>query len=128
MPKHFVSRPVANSLQSGTFKKGGKVHKESGGGVRGTIANMQKDMARAYKDTDAAYKSMDSMDASRSGNEDLSKGAYDEATKQKPVGSGFAGKVQGAIDKFFNYKKPSSVTETKESVTVSPKKRGGKVC
>jgi hypothetical protein len=25
MPKHFVSRPVANSLQSGTFKRGGKV-------------------------------------------------------------------------------------------------------
>ena len=25
MPRHFVSRPVANSLQSGTFKKGGKV-------------------------------------------------------------------------------------------------------
>jgi len=26
MPKHFVSRPVANSLQSGTFAKGGKVN------------------------------------------------------------------------------------------------------
>jgi hypothetical protein len=25
MPRHFVSRPVANSLQSGTFAKGGKV-------------------------------------------------------------------------------------------------------
>ena len=25
MPKHFVSPPVANSLQSGTFKRGGKV-------------------------------------------------------------------------------------------------------
>jgi len=25
MPKHFVSQPVANSLQSGTFKRGGKV-------------------------------------------------------------------------------------------------------
>ena len=28
MPRHFVSRPVANSLQSGTFKSGGKVEKE----------------------------------------------------------------------------------------------------
>jgi hypothetical protein len=27
MPRHFVSRPVANSLQSGTFKKGGGVKK-----------------------------------------------------------------------------------------------------
>ena len=26
MPKHFLSRPVANSLQSGTFAKGGKVN------------------------------------------------------------------------------------------------------
>jgi len=32
MPRHFVSRPVANSLQSGTFKKGGKVKKFDDGG------------------------------------------------------------------------------------------------
>jgi hypothetical protein len=32
MPRHFVSRPVANSLQSGTFKKGGKVHHFDEGG------------------------------------------------------------------------------------------------
>jgi hypothetical protein len=32
MPRHFVSRPVANSLQSGTFKKGGKVAKFSKAG------------------------------------------------------------------------------------------------
>jgi len=32
MPRHFVSQPVANSLQSGTFKRGGKVtHKAEGG-------------------------------------------------------------------------------------------------
>jgi len=93
MPKHFVSRPVANSLQSGTFKKGGKVDRKSQGGL-----------------------------------EDMSKGAYDKAVSEKPVGSGFASKVQGAIDKFFNYKKPAgTVTETKETVTTS-KKRGGKVC
>ena len=33
MPRHFVSRPVANSLQSGTFKKGGKVHHHATGGT-----------------------------------------------------------------------------------------------
>jgi len=33
MPRHFVSRPVANSLQSGTFKKGGKVGKFAAGGT-----------------------------------------------------------------------------------------------
>jgi hypothetical protein len=32
MPRHFVSAPVANSLQSGTFKKGGKVHHKADGG------------------------------------------------------------------------------------------------
>ena len=91
MPKHFVSQPVANSLQSGTFKKGGKVDRKAQGGL-----------------------------------EDMSKGAYDKAVNEKPVGSGFASKVQGAIDKFFGAKKPAgSVTETKETVTTS-KKRGGR--
>jgi hypothetical protein len=91
MPKKAVSRPVANSLQSGTFKKGGKVDRKSNGGL-----------------------------------EDLSKGAYDKAVNEKPVGSGFASKVQGAIDKFFGAKKPAgTVTETKETVTTS-KKDGGK--
>jgi hypothetical protein len=32
MPKHFVSQPVANSLQSGTFKRGGEVKHNAGGG------------------------------------------------------------------------------------------------
>ena len=93
MPRHFVSRPVANSLQSGTFKKGGKVDRKAEGGL-----------------------------------EDLSKGAYDKAVSEKPVGSGFASKVQGAIDKFFGTKPANNVTKTKESVTVAPagKKRGGK--
>jgi len=33
MPHHFISQPVANSLQSGTFKKGGKVKKFDKGGT-----------------------------------------------------------------------------------------------
>ena len=32
MPKHFVSQPVANSLQSGTFKRGGNVKHHAEGG------------------------------------------------------------------------------------------------
>jgi len=91
MPRHFVSRPVANSLQSGTFKRGGKVGR--------------------YADGDSV--------------EDLSQGAYDRAVNEKPMGYGFASKVQGAIDKFFGAK-PKSVTKTEKSVTVTPgKKRGG---
>jgi hypothetical protein len=31
MPKHFVSKPVSNTAQSGTFKKGGRVEKFDGG-------------------------------------------------------------------------------------------------
>lgn len=31
MPKHFVSQPISNSRQSGTFKKGGVVKKADGG-------------------------------------------------------------------------------------------------
>jgi hypothetical protein len=31
MPHHFISQPVANSLQSGTFRKGGKVKRADGG-------------------------------------------------------------------------------------------------
>lgn len=33
MPRKHISRPVANSLQSGTFKKGGKVRKAEGGDI-----------------------------------------------------------------------------------------------
>ena len=33
MPKHFVSKPVSNTAQSGTFKKGGTVGKFAGGGL-----------------------------------------------------------------------------------------------
>ena len=31
MPRHFISRPVANTMQSGTFKKGGNVKMAKGG-------------------------------------------------------------------------------------------------
>ena len=33
MPRHFVSKPVSNTAQSGTFKKGGKVGKFADGGL-----------------------------------------------------------------------------------------------
>ena len=53
MPRHFVSRPVANSLQSGTFKKGGKVHHHSKGGLEFSDeddrSNMTPQMAQDAK-------------------------------------------------------------------------------
>ena len=54
MPKHPVSKPVSNTAQSGTFKKGGKVRKfQVGGGTGG--ADMGTDMTgggydRVYTD------------------------------------------------------------------------------
>lgn len=55
MPKHFVSKPVSNSMQSGTFKKGGKVGKFAGGGDVDTpmpqsAAAMTRDMSKGAYD------------------------------------------------------------------------------
>ena len=54
MPRHFVSRPVANSLQSGTFKKGGKVEKEEKPNLRlmKTHTGPKGHVAKVYKDRD----------------------------------------------------------------------------
>jgi len=54
MPSHFVSRPVANSLQSGTFAKGGKVEKEEKPNLRllMTHTGPKGHVAKVYKDKD----------------------------------------------------------------------------
>ena len=54
MPRHFKSLPVANSLQSGTFKKGGKVEKEEKPSLRllKTHTGPQGHVAKVYKDRD----------------------------------------------------------------------------
>lgn len=54
MPRHFVSRPVANSLQSGTFKSGGKVEKEEKPNLRlvKTHKGPSGHTAKVYKDRD----------------------------------------------------------------------------
>jgi hypothetical protein len=54
MPRHFVSRPVANSLQSGTFAKGGKVEKEEKPNLRlvKTYTGPKGHVAKVYKDRD----------------------------------------------------------------------------
>jgi hypothetical protein len=95
------SQPVSTNRQAGTFKKGGNVTKFKDGG-------------------------------------DMSKGAYDATLDEPPMGSGFAKKAHGFMDKLFGAKKeagagrgfvnPKSVTKLKESVTVSPMKKGGGAC
>jgi len=54
MPRHSVSRPVANSLQSGTFAKGGKVEKEEKPNLRlmKTHTGPKGHVAKVYKDRD----------------------------------------------------------------------------
>ena len=103
MPAHAVSRPVANSLQSGTFKKGGKVGKYAEGDVV-----------------------------------DASKGAYDKFPMHDEEDMDIAKTIrsiprklyQGAKDMMgFSSSAPKpagSVTKTEKSVTVAPRKNGGR--
>ena len=100
MPKHFISQPVANSLQSGTFKKGGKVKKFDDGGSTSDDKYIVKD-PKAVSDK-----------ASRE---------LEEAMNPLSMAKELYGKAK-------NYFSPpaGSVTKTEKSVTVSPgKKRGG---
>jgi len=98
MPRHFVSRPVANSLQSGTFKKGGNVKKfETGGSPNDKyiVKNPEKVADKANRDIEEAMNPLS-----------------------------MAKELYGKAKNFFS---PSagSVTKTEKSVTVAPRKRGG---
>jgi len=103
MPRHFVSRPVANSLQSGTFKKGGKVKKFAEG---------------------------DLVDASKGAYDKASRPDEDDLKIAQTIRS-VPGKLYEGAKRLFGGltgadKAPGAVTKTKESVTVAPaKKRGG---
>ena len=54
MPKKQASKPVANTMQSGTFAKGGKVEKEEKPNLRllKTHTGPKGDVAKVYKDKD----------------------------------------------------------------------------
>jgi hypothetical protein len=53
-PKHPVSKPVANNLQSGTFKKGGKVKYAPGGDVSKPVADPEATAAKASRELEDA--------------------------------------------------------------------------
>jgi hypothetical protein len=124
MPHHFVSKPVANSLQSGTFKKGGKVKKFDTGGS-----------SNASNDVPASV-------VANSGANNREQQGWNYAKRQSldPVGdeingvfSDIGNAVKSGATKAWNatrdYFSPpaGSVTKTEKSVTVSPgKKRGGR--
>jgi hypothetical protein len=113
-PKHQVSKPVANNMQSGTFKKGGNV-KFNDGGAAGPVSNYERDMTKKnvkpVKDPEAiAAKASRDLDD-----------ALNPISMFKELGGKLMDKIRGK----------GSVTETKESVTVSPpeaKKRAGGAC
>jgi hypothetical protein len=100
MPKHFVSQPVANSLQSGTFKKGGKVKKFDDGGSTSDDKYIVKNP----------------------------KAVSDKASRELEDAMNPLSMVKESYGKAKDYFSPpaGSVTKTEKSVTVSPgKKRGG---
>jgi hypothetical protein len=103
-PKHQVSKPVANNLQSGTFKKGGKVYNQGG--------TAKPDVSKPVVDPEAtAAKAKRELED-----------AMNPVSIFKELGGKLMDKIRGK----------GSVTETKESVTVTPpqatKKRAGGAC
>jgi len=184
MPKHFVSRPVANSLQSGTFAKGGKVEKEEKPNLRlvKTHTGPKGHVAKVYKDRDygeyrtkfyspegkhhveadshtddledAHHTAMSEVNRgyrkggkishkATGGLQDLSKGQYDRSIGPSEDEMDMARSIRNIPSKLFEGAKslmgmrksaeagrgfvnPKSVTETEKSVTVAPRKRGGK--
>jgi hypothetical protein len=101
MPKKAVSRPVANNMQSGTFKKGGEVGKYAeGAGVDASKGAYDKSIGPSPEDMDMAK-------AIRSVPRRLFEGA------KSMMGMG------------KSEPKAGSITKTEKSVTVSPKKSGG---
>lgn len=103
MPKHFVSRPVANSLQSGTFKKGGNVRK------------FKKAGEVSSADTDKGYEGAEKADRE----------VGDALNPLRMIKDGF-----NSVKNYFTGDKPpaGSLTKTEKSITVAPKKRGGSMC
>jgi hypothetical protein len=100
MPRRIAHQPVANTMQSGTYKRGGKVRFADGG---------SEDMSKGAYDAHYANEKKEN-EAMRESILGAPKRAY-EAVKSM----------------FGSQPKPAgSVTKTEKSVTVSPgKKRGG---
>jgi len=132
MPRKPVSRPIANSLQSGTFKKGGKVVKKATGGDMSDGA-----YDAHYANEKAENESMRNMilDPIKSVGRHIAKSfdpsGYFKGDERKKL---FEGEARRATAEKINSDRASkgqgSVTQTEKSVTVSPagKKRGGMMC
>ena len=188
MPKKAMSRPVANSMQSGTFAKGGKVNFYSDlakkleknpekpnlrlikthTGPKGHVAKVYKD--RDYGEyrtkfyspegkhlTEGDSHTDDSEDAHMTAKHEVNRGyakggkakKYADGSRVTPAGDPKVvtdkasreledalnplGMIKEGAQKVRDYftSKPApagSVTKTEKSVTVAPRKRGGRAC
>jgi hypothetical protein len=104
MPSRPASRPVANSMQSGTFKKGGKVGKFAEGDL-----------------VDASKGAFDKAIGPSEGEMDMAKAIRSVPRKLYEGAKSMMG--MGKTEP-----KAGSVTKTEKSITVAPKKRGGSAC
>jgi hypothetical protein len=105
MPQKAASKPVSNNMQSGTFKKGGKVGKFSDGNL-----------------VDASKGAYDKAIGPSEGEMDMAKAIRSVPRKL------FEG-AKSMIGMGKSEPKAGSVTKTEKSITVAPgKKRGGSAC
>lgn len=122
MPRHAVSRPVANNLQSGTFKKGGKVKKyQYGGSTEDAIIEREKRREEAERNAEKA-ENEEMREAILGFPGRLYKGAkslFNSSSTEKGAAPTASSPASAAS------KAPRAITKTKESVTVTPRKRGG---
>jgi hypothetical protein len=139
MPRHFVSRPVANSLQSGTFAKGGKVEKEEKPSLRlvKTHTGPKGHVAKVYKDKDwgehrvkffdpdgkhrseSDYHTDDLSDAHDTAQSQLNR--YKMGGKAKFAEGGSEDMSKGAYDRHYaNEKKENEAM--RESILGAPKR------
>lgn len=119
MPRRPVHPPVANTMQSGTYKRGGKVAYNGGGKVSDDMPNEAKIQAHI----DSNERALKAFEQSRK----------EEAEATRNLIPDMARKAVGAVKGMFGSKPPpGSVTKTEKSVTVAPgasavaRKRGGK--
>ena len=144
------SQPVSINQLSGTFKKGGKVTPAEGNLMKAFGSENKTAMKQAKAQSNDVYSKYQKMAgggaASGQGaitdrerkvmDEDMSKGAYDNAAKHSreledamnPLS--MVKELYGKARNAFRPKGEGSVTKTEKSITVAPasKKRGGVAC
>ena len=130
-----IPSPVMVTQLAGTYKRGGSVAPGNRQLQSVSKAENTPAMRAAKADSNLKYGPANKMKLKEGGDVDLSKGAYDATLNEPPMGMGFAKKAQGFINSLFEGKKdagagrgfvnPKSVTKSKESVTITPMKKGG---